>query len=175
MATTLGLFLALPTIASAQPVPDCYPNCEPTGSVSDVSPQAGQTITVTGGNFCPNSDVAVLFDGEEIGTGTADGDGTVSVQVTIPEDATPGDHVITLSGLGSDCETPANVEIPITVVSGAGAGVGGGGAGAGAGGGVAFTGANISLGMLLLAGLVIVGAASLIVGRRRKVGAGINK
>ena len=171
MASALGLFMAIPTLASAQTVPDCYPNCEPTGSVSDVSPTAGQTITVTGGNFCPNSEVAVLFDGEQIGSGTANGNGTVTVQVTIPQDASLGEHIITLSGLASDCETPANVEIPITVVSGAGAG-GAGGAGGG-GGGVAFTGADISLGMMLLAAMVIVGAAALIVGRRRKVGAGI--
>jgi hypothetical protein len=169
IATALGLFIAVPALAAPSAVPDCYPNCTPTGSVSDNSPTPGQTITVTGGNFCPNSQVTVLFDGEEIGHGQADGSGQFSDQVTIPADATLGHHVITLSGLASDCKTPATVEIPITVVSGAEGGAGGGGGGEG--GGVAFTGANISLGMLVLAAMVIIGAASLIVGRRRKVGA----
>jgi hypothetical protein len=168
MATALGLFIAAPALAAPSAVPDCYPNCTPTGSVSDNTPTPGETITVTGGNFCPNSQITVLFDGEEIGHGHADGAGQFSDQVTIPADATPGHHVITLSGLGSDCQTPATVEIPITVVSGAEGAAGGGGGG---GGGVAFTGANISLGMLALAAMVIIGAASLIVGRRRKVGA----
>jgi hypothetical protein len=169
IATALGLFIAVPALAAPSAVPDCYPNCTPTGSVSDNSPTPGQTITVTGGNFCPNSQVTVLFDGEEIGHGQADGSGQFSDQVTIPADATLGHHVITLSGLASDCKTPATVEIPITVVSGAEGGAGGGGGGEG--GGVAFAGANISLGMLVLAAMVIIGAASLIVGRRRKVGA----
>jgi hypothetical protein len=167
VATALGLFIAVPALAAPSAVPNCYPNCTPTGSVSDNTPTPGETITVTGGNFCPNSQVTVLFDGEVIGHGQADGSGQFSDQVTIPANASVGDHVITLSGLASDCKTPATVEIPITVVSGTEGGAGGGGGG----GGVAFTGANISLGMLVLAVMVIVGAASLIVGRRRKVGA----
>jgi hypothetical protein len=168
LSTALGLFTAAPALAAPSGVPACYPNCTPTGSVSDNTPTPGETITVTGGNFCPNSQITVLFDGEVIGHGRADGSGQFSDQVTIPANASPGHHVITLSGLGSDCTTPATVEIPITVVSGI---EGGAGAGGGGGGGVAFTGANISLGMLVLAAMVIIGAASLIVGRRRKVGA----
>ncbi len=44
---------------------------------------------------------------------------------------------------------------------------GGGTAVSGAGGGTAFTGANISLGLILLAALVVAGIAALAVSRRR--------
>ncbi|MFL5766981.1 MAG: hypothetical protein ACJ758_03950 [Actinomycetota bacterium] len=39
--------------------------------------------------------------------------------------------------------------------------------GGGGGGGVAFTGANVSLGMIVLVALVAVGVAALVIGRRR--------
>ncbi|MDP9296095.1 MAG: hypothetical protein M3O88_05300 [Actinomycetota bacterium] len=51
-----------------------------------------------------------------------------------------------------------------------GGGAGGTGDAGGAGGGsgnVAFTGANVSLGMLLVAALVVVGVVALFIGRRR--------
>ncbi|MBI2237914.1 MAG: LPXTG cell wall anchor domain-containing protein [Actinobacteria bacterium] len=44
---------------------------------------------------------------------------------------------------------------------------GGGGVAGGGGGGTAFTGANISLGLVLLGALLLLGIGSLIVSRRR--------
>jgi hypothetical protein len=53
-------------------------------------------------------------------------------------------------------------------VGGAGVGAGAAGAGAGAGaGGIAFTGADIMVGLIILAGLIVVGWAALAAGRRR--------
>jgi hypothetical protein len=173
MATAIGIFFAAPVL-SASAAQTCYPAGNPTASVSDSSPTAGETVTVCG-NYKPDSGVDVLFDGDKIAHGQTDGQGQFSFQVTIPSDASLGKHTITVSGVGGDCVSPADVEIGVTLVVGESGG-GGGGAGAagggGGGGGVAFTGANISLGMILIAVLVIVGAASLIVGRRRKVGVG---
>jgi hypothetical protein len=53
---------------------------------------------------------------------------------------------------------------------GAGAGAAGAGAGAaGAGaGGIAFTGADIMVGLVILAGLIVIGWAALAAGRRRE-------
>jgi hypothetical protein len=177
MATALGIFLAGPAFSASAAPQTCYPAGNPTASVSDPSPTAGETVTVSGGNFKPNSGVDVLFDGDKIASDQTDAQGQFSIQVTIPNDASLGDHTITVSGVGGDCVSPAEVEISLTLVSGEGGGANGGGgaggvAGNGGGGGVAFTGANISLGMLLIAVFVIIGAASLIVGRRRKVGVG---
>ncbi|MFL5767108.1 MAG: hypothetical protein ACJ758_04605 [Actinomycetota bacterium] len=179
MATALGIFLAGPAFSASAAQQNCYPAGNPTASVSDPTPTAGETVTVSGGNYKPDSGVDVLFDGDKIAHGQTDGQGQFSFQVTIPNDASLGDHTITVSGVGGDCVSPADVEIGVTLVVGESGGGGGGGGAGGAGaaggnggGGVAFTGANISLGMLLIAVFVIVGAASLIVGRRRKVGAG---
>jgi hypothetical protein len=174
MATAIGIFFAVPAF-SASAAQTCYPAGNPTASVSDSSPTAGETVTVSGGNFKPDSGVSVLFDGDQIAHGQTDGQGQFSLQVTIPADASLSKHTITVSGVGGDCVSPADVEIGVTLVVGESGGAGGGGGAGtagGGGGGVAFTGANISLGMILIAVLVIVGAASLIVGRRRKVGVG---
>jgi hypothetical protein len=175
MATALGIFLAAPAFSASAAPQTCYPAGNPTASVSDPSPTAGETVTVSGGNFKPSSGVDVLFDNDKIASDQTDSQGQFSVQVTIPNDASLGDHTITVSGVGGDCVSPAEVEVGLTLVSGEGGGGGGAGTGAAGGnggGGVALTGANISLGMLLIAVFVIVGAASLIVGRRRKVGVG---
>jgi hypothetical protein len=174
MATAIGIFIAGPAFSASAAPQTCYPAGNPTASVSDPSPTAGETVTVSGGNYKPDSGVDVLFDGDKIAHGQTDGQGQFSFQVTIPSDASLGKHTITVSGVGGDCVSPADVEIGVTLVVGesGGGGGGGGGAGGNGGGGVAFTGANISLGMILIAVLVIVGAASLIVGRRRKVGVG---
>jgi hypothetical protein len=174
MATAIAIFLA-PAFSASAAQQNCYPAGNPTASVSDPSPTAGETVTVSGGNYKPDSGVAVLFDGDQIAHGQTDAQGQFSFQVTIPSDASLGHHTITVSGVGGDCVSPADVEIGVTLVVGESGGQGGGGGAGGAGGnggGVAFTGANISLGMVLIAVIVIVGAASLIVGRRRKVGVG---
>src|SRR3954464_3361142 len=157
MATALGIFLAGPAFSASAAQQNCYPAGNPTASVSDSSPTAGETVTVSGGNFKPDSGVDVLFDGDKIAHGQTDGQGQFSFQVTIPSDASLGKHTVTVSGVGGDCVSPADVEIGVTLVVGesGGGGAGAGAAGGNGGGGVALTGANISLGMILIAVLVI--------------------
>src|SRR2546425_11018844 len=123
IATTLGLFLAAPALA--------YPVPNPSGGTGNHHPHPGQTITVFGNNWCPDSTVTILFDGEVIAHAHTDSTGSFSVPVTVPANASPGHHVITLTGLASDCKTPKTVTFGITVV---------------AAGGMAFTGAEISNG-----------------------------
>jgi LPXTG cell wall anchor motif len=62
---------------------------------------------------------------------------------------------------------------PSTPPGGGGGGPGGPGGGGDPIGGtdVAFTGTNISLGLLIVAALVVIGVGLLVVGRRRKVAA----
>ena len=58
----------------------------------------------------------------------------------------------------------ANNNYPPTPGGNSGGNIGGAG---GSGGNVAFTGANVTLGMILVAALVVVGVVALYLGRRR--------
>lgn len=154
LATAVSMWVAAPAMAQ-------YPG-PPTAGVGDSNPSPGETTTVFGANWCPGSTVDILFDGHKIGTAQVDSTGHFSKAITIPANASPGHHTITVVGLDFECDDVRTVNIGI-FVSGGGAG----GAGAG-GGGLAFTGANISVGAVILAALVIVGLAALTAGRRRK-------
>jgi hypothetical protein len=74
-----------------------------------------------------------------------------------------------VSALPASAQTyPPPTQPPGPGAGGAGAGAGGAGAGAGAGaGGIAFTGADILVALVVLAGLIVVGTAALVAGRRR--------
>ena len=146
MATALGLWAAAPAAAQYNP---------PTAGVDDSNPSPGGTTTVSGANWCPGSTVDIFFDGNKIATAQVDSNGHFSKEITIPSNASPGQHTITVTGLDFQCEEVRSVNITITI----------GGAG---GAGLAFTGANISVGAVILAALVIVGLAALTAGRRRK-------
>jgi hypothetical protein len=74
-----------------------------------------------------------------------------------------------VSALPASAQTyppPTQPPGPGAGAGGAGAGAGGAGAGAGAGG-IAFTGADILIALVVLAGLIVVGTAALVAGRRR--------
>jgi hypothetical protein len=117
---------------------------------------SGSDGTITGSNWCPGSDVTISVDGDAVGTATVDADGNFSLDLPASVD-TSVDHDISVTGLGSDCTTPQTV----TFVLGA--------SGTNGGGGTAFTGANVSVGLLALGALLIVGAGALLASRRRGV------
>jgi hypothetical protein len=74
-----------------------------------------------------------------------------------------------VSALPASAQTyppPTQPPGPGAGAGGAGAGAGAAGAGAGAGG-IAFTGADILIALVVLAGLIVVGTAALVAGRRR--------
>ena len=136
--------------ASAQEYPPGGATC---GVSSTVVPPGG-SLTVGCDNLLPGSPFTIEFLSPEVlATGTVDADGSFSETVSIPSDARPGDHLIRVRGTDADGD-PVSIEIPITV-PGPGAE------------GVAFTGANITVGMLILAGLIVAGSAALVAGRRR--------
>ena len=67
--------------------------------------EAGDTVTVTGGGFAPGSTVTIVLDVDgtevELGTATADDDGNISVEVTIPADVA-GSGVLLAKGTTAD-------------------------------------------------------------------------
>lgn len=99
-----------------------------------------------------------------LGQTTVASDGTFSDTVTIPADTRPGKHVLQLRGLSMKNGTPFVVVVLITVTP----------AGAPSHD-LAFTGANISAGVLILIVLMAMGIGALAVTRRRSRSRGINR
>jgi LPXTG-motif cell wall-anchored protein len=62
-----------------------YGGCSAT--VSDTTPEPGQTVTVTGSGAADGGTVSASVDGTEVGTGTADAAGDFTFEATIPADA----------------------------------------------------------------------------------------
>ena len=151
LVVVMGLAFAGPASAGTS----CYPDCPTSG---------GNNGTITGSGWCPGSDVTISVDGDVVGTATVAGDGTFSFDLPASVDQTV-DHTITVEGLQSDCQTPFTDTFVLGGTGDPGAGAGGGG------GGTAFTGANISVGLLALGALIIVGAGALLASRRRGVAA----
>lgn len=145
LAMTAVLALAAP--AAAQPI---YVGNITIGLSAAAGACPGDTITVTGTEFTPGGDVTVLFDGDVVATTQADDDGDVSVTIALPE-AAAGDHVITLV----DEASGKSVSTVFTCV------------GAAAAPGLAVTGGDFKVWMLLLGGLILVGAVALFASRRR--------
>lgn len=114
---------------------------------------SGETLTITGEGFIPNEPaVRIFFDGEEIARVFPSDEGTFSVTVD-PPGAAAGEHTIQARQFVA-AEEPDEIVASATLTCVAGAAV-------------AFTGANISMGLILLAALVIVGVGALVVARRR--------
>ncbi|MFZ6004052.1 MAG: hypothetical protein ACOYXM_08985 [Actinomycetota bacterium] len=56
--------------------------------MSDTTPSAGDTVTVSGTGAEPNGTVTASLDGAQVGSGTATGAGAFSFSATIPSTAT---------------------------------------------------------------------------------------
>jgi hypothetical protein len=80
-------------------------------TVDDDSPSPGDTITITGTNWPADAEVTVLVGGDEVGTTTADDEGSWTFEHTIPADAEPGDYEVTADG----CESGEVLSTTITV------------------------------------------------------------
>ena len=116
-------------------------------TVSDTSLACpSEDFTISGSGFLPGETVDIFFDDDQVATVEADSDGTFTVTITAP-DAAAGEHSVTAVG-----ESGGDDSATVTCVTGAA---------------VAFTGANISMGLILLAALVAIGAVALYAGRRR--------
>jgi hypothetical protein len=144
----IGLMLWTASPAFAQE--DDYPPEVAGITLSDATLVCPSPTTVAGTGFGAGAQIDVSVDGDAVATVTADDDGSVSIAVDVPGGT--GLRTITASGGG---------EIATAVVTCVSAGAGP------AAEGVAFTGTNITVGLVILAGLIIAGTTALVVGRRR--------
>jgi hypothetical protein len=137
----LALTAVLATPAHAQPAQSCYPPTPGCGgtttssvasststtrrgdgiSVSDSTVVAGQVITVfvTAGTYAAGTQGIILFDctadhPRQIGSFTVAGDGSVTQDVRVPADASPGPHEVCTVGTDRDGRS-LRLIAPITV------------------------------------------------------------
>jgi hypothetical protein len=114
-------------------------------SLSATTVTPGQTITATGRLSPGATTVSFSFFSEEqdVGDTTPDDDGNFTAALTIPSNATPGQHTIVATD-----NTGRSVSSGVTVVGAGAGGAGAGGAGAGGAGaggaGAGVTGAGVT-------------------------------
>lgn len=157
--TALLLMSAAPAFAQDYP-PTEVASC--TIDTTVVSP--GGTVSVDCGDWAANTTVEVTVDGDVLGTAQTDGAGNLAVDVTLPSDLAPGDHILRLSGTNAQGE-PQTVEIAFTV-EGAAAGDQRPAA-PGAAAGLPATGEDSVLFGVLALGLFTAGGGALYAARRR--------
>lgn len=89
-----ALALALPVLAQE------YPTFDGPVTVSDSTPNAGDTVTVSGSGFEAGATIELWFrsDPVKLGETTADAAGEFEAEVTIPADAAAGVHHIEATG-----------------------------------------------------------------------------
>jgi LPXTG-motif cell wall-anchored protein len=139
-------------VALAQTSP--YPANAPTCSVAQGTVAPGESVTVSGENWLPNSAVTISLKGDgTLGSATTDGEGSFSTVVTIPSSAPTGLTEIICSGRRQNGD-PFVLGTTITIGS--------------AGGGIASTGAQIQVWMFLSIALLGVGLGLLLIARRRR-------
>ena len=177
----VGMVLATTGAAQAQLYPPQACNAGLL-SASDTTVVPGQTITVSGCGFAPNTRIEITFESVpqllrsvlSLPTSSPTSE-SFSTDVVIPSDAPPGGHTLKASGLGADggrlvLSIPVEVSDPDASLGGAGgsAAVAGGRTASGSGT-LARTGSGATL-ALLQAGLalVLVGAGLVAVVQRRR-------
>lgn len=129
VATALVLVttLAVSTQANAQAADSCavdITDYEGSASVtvSDLSPEAGDTITFVGSGFPPGSAVPLALNGEAIGSPVTDSTGSFSFSYTIPSDLAAGTTLTFTATCGAfvltQTLTVASSAVPTTVPQG---------------------------------------------------------
>lgn len=154
------------TVALAYP-----PNICATLSVSTTTPLVGESITVTGTHFDPNSTVRLELrpPGSTLGTAHSNAQGQFSIGVTMPANASGRHDIVAVGGNaapGPGC--PADPSQALDIQSTGGASSSGGPGPNGGGGGPAMTGVDIA--GLIAAALALLGVGYLVNrgGRRRR-------
>jgi LPXTG-motif cell wall-anchored protein len=119
---------------------------------ASIAEPPGDSFECSAGSFCPDTTVAVSFNGDPVASVTADSQGNATATIRVPEDAPDGPATITFEGLGADCETIQVLSAGFTVDSG-----------------LPRTGAEgVDRWMALSGGLIVVGGTMVLYGRRRR-------
>ncbi len=96
--TAAAAVLALPALAGAQ---------APPLNLSPSSGTQGASFSVTGGDWTPDSTVAIFWDGgAQIGSGTVDGQGILTGSGVAPAPASIGPHRVTAACASRGCTSP---------------------------------------------------------------------
>ena len=157
-AVSLVALLAVALLLSAPAHAQTYPPKPPSIGVNDTLVRPGDKVVVSGADWCPGSTVDIFLDGKFITTADVGGDGTFSTSITVPAGTDAGPAEITVEGLDETCEETRVLGRTITVVLAA----------TESGGSLPFTGDNVSVWMIVVAGLLVVGAGFAVAGRRRE-------
>lgn len=127
------------------------------GSTTDSTPAPGQKVVKTYKGFQPFEKVTLTMHSTpvELGVFTADANGVVTVEFTVPAGADAGTHTLVLSGdLGTYFQEALTVAAGTSVTT------------AGANG-LAYTGTDVAVPLALGGGLLALGGGALLVSRRR--------
>jgi hypothetical protein len=121
-------------------------------SDSTVTCTGSEPVTISGSGFTPGQEVTITFDGETVGSATPNSEGEFAAEFS-PE-AAEGAHTVTATQEGTGLSASGTITCIAEAAEAAP-------------GEVAFTGTNITVGLVLLIGLTVIGVAALVAGRRR--------
>lgn len=128
-ASDLGDYTVTGTGTAAAFAPDVTATASLTVAEAPIKPPdplPGSPVTISGGGFCADSQVQVLWDGVAIAAATADSYGSVEITFTptAEQSAAGSTHHVTLSGLMGDCSTPYSYTSPPLTISPPAPGIG---------------------------------------------------
>lgn len=152
---TMMLLLAGPAMAQYPPLPEGEDQVDV--AVSDATLVPGEAFTVTGSDWLPAStvDFTLFSDPMDLGSAEVAADTTFSAELEIPESTEPGIHTLEFAGTSDDDE-PRVLAVTLEIL------------GSASGGDLASTGTNTAAGLALGGALLIAGATTVMVSRRRQ-------
>lgn len=101
IAVSVAAVMAMLTLGAAAAQAQQYPVQQGNLQVNDTTVTPGQPVVISGDGCAPNSQVVITFDTTVLATINANGQGAFSTTVTIPSDASNGQHTLRAS-----CTTP---------------------------------------------------------------------
>ncbi|GHE11628.1 fibronectin type III domain-containing protein [Klenkia taihuensis] len=151
-ATRPGVTVPGPVKPTAVPTQDNGDIVGPSGPISKIT--AGQTLTLQGSGYAPNSTVELLVFSSPVSLGTVvtDENGSFSVEVTVPANLANGTHHLVATGVDANGNV-RNLVITVTVSGGVAT--------------LATTGFD-AVPVAVGGGLVLLTGAGLLVGARRR-------
>jgi hypothetical protein len=119
----------------------------PTCSLSTTSATPGTKITATINDVPAGSEISLLFDGNEVGTKTADANGSAVMSFTVPNTTPSKGHTVVFSGAGFSCDATGGAGFEVLAAAG----------NRGGGGGLSNTGIEVALYLAIALVLIVAG------------------